>query len=460
MRRRLVVVSAAVTAMVAVAFLAPLFVMVHDLARDRVINRAERDVEEVARVLTLLVPNRTLDEAVEVIGEVSFPTTTVSISTAEGTVLGPAPDDDEELWRAFAGTSFRATVTGGEAVYVPLELPETPTLVIRGFVSSEDLTAGVASSWLTLGGLGLLLTAIATLVADRLGRSIVRPVMSLSESTVALGEGDLSVRVDPDGPPEIREVGVQFNRLAERITALLQSERENAADLSHRLRTPLTAMRLDAEALPQGEAREKVLDDLAELERMVSFVIEEARRPIKTRDEMVDVLAVVRQRIAFWGALADEQGRTITSELPTSQMLVRLGPRDTEALIDAVLENAFAHTPDGTRIHIALEETATRAILRFEDDGPGFPDDQVLERGRSGGSGTGLGLDIVRRTAELVDGRVDIGDGRTLEGAAVVVTLPRVRSGSSVANQPPRGLPQSWPPIPGMGQAASSSSES
>ena len=93
----------------------------------------------------------------------------------------------------------------------------------RDATPDEVLTEGVVRSWVVLGALGVLLTAIAIVVADRLGRSIVRPVLGLSEATVRLGDGDLSVRVLPDGPEEINEAGAQFNRLAERITSLLQS---------------------------------------------------------------------------------------------------------------------------------------------------------------------------------------------------------------------------------------------
>lgn len=440
MRRRLVLVSAAVTAMVAVAFLAPLFLLVRDLVHDRAVSRAERDVEEVARVLALLSPDRSLEEAVAIIGDDPFFTAQISIVTEEGDVLlGPDLGESEDLGPALGpdGESFlNAEIPGGEAVYTPVPLADGPTVVVRGFVPDEVLTDGVVRSWVVLGALGVLLTAIAIVVADRLGRSIVRPVLGLSEATVRLGDGDLSVRVLPDGPEEINEAGAQFNRLAERITSLLQSEREQAADLSHRLRTPLTAVRLDAEALPEGEDKERLLDDLAELERMVSHVIEEARRPMRTGTESVDLNAVVTDRVEFWRPLADEQRRPITIERVDEPLVTRLDHRDAEALIDAALGNIFAHTEEGVAIHIALGSTRGRVILRIEDAGPGFPEMEVLERGTSGGGSTGLGLDIIRRTAELAGGRLDIGKGRTLPGAALVLSLPRVRARAGVLDAP------------------------
>ena len=67
-----------------------------------------------------------------------------------------------------------------------------------------------------------------------------------------LGRGDLDARVEPGGPDEVREVGAALNRLAARISELLAREREEVADLSHRLRTPVTALRLDVESLPEA----------------------------------------------------------------------------------------------------------------------------------------------------------------------------------------------------------------
>lgn len=420
----MVVVSAAVTSMVAIAFLVPLFVLVSDLAYDRAVNRAERDAEGVARVLAVLVPRVGIDEAVADFND-EFSIAGISIIVGDRTVLGDPPSIEEDLTLALGGTAFRDdAVADGVAVYVPVPRTEGPGVVVRAFVSDEMLTEGVTRSWITLGGLGLMLTAIAIFVADRLGRSVVRPVRSLSASTALLGEGDLTARVVPQGPAELREVGSQFNRLAERITMLLQHEREQAADLSHRLRTPLTAVRLDIEALPDGLAKERLLDDLAELERTVSFVIEEARRPIRSQSATSDLSEVVADRIGFWGPLAEDQGRAVSSRIHEFPLPVRFGREDGEAMLDAVLANVFSHTEEGVPIDVALARLADTAILRIEDAGPGFPDTDVIERGRSGGSSTGLGLDIARRTAESAGGSMAVSRGTRLGGAVVELRIP------------------------------------
>ena len=120
-------------------------------------------------------------------------------------------------------------------------------------------------TWLVLAGLGIVLLLLALGVADRLARSMTRPVTDLAATAHRLGSGDLDARATPAALPEVREVATAVNRLAGRIGELLAAEREGAADLAHRLRTPLTALRLDVEALPAAD-RERLLDDVDALE--------------------------------------------------------------------------------------------------------------------------------------------------------------------------------------------------
>jgi signal transduction histidine kinase len=205
---------------------------------------------------------------------------------------------------------------------------------------------------------------------------------------------------------------------------LLQQERETAADLSHQLRTPLTALRLDIEALDNGDVRTRLLDDVDELSRHVDFVIREARREVRRQPGVsTDIIAMVETRLAFWRPLAEEQGRSVAESIPEAQALVDIPGEDAEAMIDALIGNIFAHTPEGSGLAIdaALSDTVSITIA---DDGPGFADGTVVERGVSGSDSTGLGLDIARRTAESAGGTMAIGRSTRLSGAEVVIRLP------------------------------------
>ena len=220
-------------------------------------------------------------------------------------------------------------------------------------------------------------------------------------------------------------MGRAVNRLGERIIELLALEREQAADLSHRLRTPLAALALEADTLHDEADRQRLRSAVRDLTEEVNRVIVQVRqvRPVRM-PEICDATATVRERLAFWSVLAEEQGRPWTSDLPDTEVTVPLPASELGAAVDSLLGNVLAHTPDHTPFHVTLTASDTAAVLVVEDEGPGFPEGPVDRRGLSGGGSTGLGLDIVRRTAERARGRMSTGS-RLGGGAMVQVVLAR-----------------------------------
>jgi signal transduction histidine kinase len=254
-------------------------------------------------------------------------------------------------------------------------------------------------------------------------------VRRLASAAARLGEGDLAQRVEPEGPKEVAAVGQAFNFLADRVGVLLAAERELVADLSHSLRTPLTVLRLEADAIPDATTRNRVRAAVVELEEAVTALIAEARRPI-TEDAGVpiDLAAIAADRVLFWSALADDQGRALTSELETGPIPVRASARDLEAALDALLGNVFEHTPEGTAFGVTVQRAsnAPEVVVIIDDAGPGL-DPARVRRGRSGGGSTGLGLDIARRTAEAAGGRLTI-ERSPLGGARISLVFPTATS--------------------------------
>jgi len=424
-RRRLILVSVAVTSMVVIAFLVPLFILVSDLARDSAVSEAERDAESLARVISVLTVEGELVTAIDTVGVDRIMDVNGSIILPDGRVIGTPIPEEEDLSLASSGSSFIAEAEGGVAVYVPVLTTDGSTAVIRVFVPTEDLEQGVWRSWLVLAGLGVTLVAISAFVADRLGRSMVVPVNELAATANQLGHGDLSARVDPSGPPEVEEVGVELNRLAGQIGRLLQAERETAADLAHRLRTPLTAARLSVDGLDPGPQKERLVADLDELQRTTDFIIREARRPVRREEqEWSDLANVTRDRVTFWSPLASDQNRQVTATITDASAPVAIPRVDAEAVIDALIENVLSHTPEGTPFAVAVDTADGTATLVVEDAGDGFVDASAVERGTSRGDSTGLGLDIVRRTVEESGGTLAIGESMSLGGAGIVVNLP------------------------------------
>lgn len=398
MRRRITLLVAATTSIVLLAFLLPAASLVARVAEARALDAAQAQLQ-------FLTPSVGLDDpeqvAASLIGTSNDLRTGVRL--ADGTWLGDPQQPDIDV----PASAEEIRSDAGILLLQPVRR-EGDTALIEVFVPSEVLRAGVTRTWLVLGGLGLVLLLLALLVADRLARSLTRPVTELADTAHRLGAGDLSARVQPAGPREVREVGTAVNQLARRIGELLTAEREGAADLAHRLRTPLTALRLDVEGLPPGD-RDRLMDDVDALSRGIDEVINEARRPVREGvGAECDATAVVVERAEFWTALAADEGRSLQIEWQATPLPVRVPAADLAAAVDALLGNVFAHTPEGTGMLVDVRaRDGGGASIAVSDEGPGLPEDAV-ERGRSGGGSTGLGLDIARRTAEASGGSMRI----------------------------------------------------
>lgn len=423
MRRQLLLTVAASTLVVLTVFLAPLAWLIRSSTADRATNEAVLAVQPLAAVVGVS-DVATLRLAVDQVRSAVHEPVTVFLG--DGQILGDQRPRSDAVSLAGSGRAFSADLPGGaREVLIPVLGRSEGAAVVRVEIPHSKLTKGVMRTWGLLAGLALVLLVLALLVADRLARSFLRPVHSLTETAARLGAGDLTARVIPGGPAEVAEAGHAVNRLATRIEALLRAERESVADLSHRLRTPVTALRLDAEELRAPEERERMTQDVAELSRAIDRVITEARRPVREGvTASCDAVEVVRTRAAFWQVLADDTDRRMEVVSPDEPLPVRLAEPDLADALDALLGNVFAHTPDGAGVWVRLtRRSGGGALLIVEDEGPGLPDEQVLRRGESKAGSSGLGLDIARRSAEASGGWLRVGTRTGGTGLRVTMEL-------------------------------------
>ncbi|WP_200308997.1 sensor histidine kinase [Streptomyces adelaidensis] len=433
MRWALVKVCVAVTTMVVVAFAVPLGLVVKELARDRAFSDAEREAAAIAPALSITNDREQLERVV------------ASAGADDGLAVHLPADGDGaaaiDLGRQRASGADIATVRklgrasttevpGGSTLLQPTAIGSGGIAVVEVYVPESEVSHGVAMAWAVLAGVGAALIVGSVAVADRLGVRMVRPARRLVESAHELGEGQLGVRVPEEGPKELRLAAVAFNAMADQVVQLLANERELAADLSHRLRTPLTVLRLNTASLGDGPAAEQTRAAVEQLEREVDTIIRTAREA-KPQTAAAgpgagcDAAEVVRERMAFWSALAEDEGRTWRLAGVERPVRIPVARADLAAALDVLLGNVFRHTAQGTAFAVDVHNGEDAVIVLVSDAGPGIADPgAAMARGRGSGSdgSTGLGLDIVRRLAESTGGDVRLGPS-VLGGAEVRVWI-------------------------------------
>ncbi|MEU5403982.1 HAMP domain-containing sensor histidine kinase [Streptomyces sp. NPDC005963] len=438
MRWALVKVSLAVTTMVVVAFAVPLGLVIKEMARDRAFSNAERQAAAIAPALSITTDPHSLKVALlsTQAGEagrmaIHLPADAPGEEIGEIIEVGIGRARQADLQTAAGGQGSITEVPGGSSLLMPTASRTDPIAIVEVFVPAADVTRGVTTAWLVLAGVGVALVVGSVAVADRLGVRMVQPAQRLAGAAHDLGEGELGARVPEEGPTELRSAAIAFNAMADQVVQLLANERELAADLSHRLRTPLTVLRLNAASLGEGPAADQTRSAVEQLEREVDIIIRTAREAKPQTTAPIgpgagcDASEVVRERMDFWSALAEDEGRKVRVAGVDRPVRIPVARPELAAALDALLGNVFRHTSEGTAFSVDVHNGEDAVIVLVSDAGPGIADPAAaMARGNSGNrdGSTGLGLDIVRRVAESTGGDVRIGRS-VLGGTEVRVWL-------------------------------------
>ena len=262
-----------------------------------------------------------------------------------------------------------------------------------------------------------------------LSRWAAKPLARLGATARSLGDGDLRARAPADGPAEVRDLAVTFNTMAGRLETLVHGHRVMLADVSHQLRTPLAALRLQLEALAAEAGAGSAefwapLSEVARLGRMVDGLLAVARAENATPDiVLVSVSEVVAERTAAWSPVADDQGITLRADILLSARL-GLGEGYLEQILDNLIANAIEATAASGRITVTAAPTARGARVTVADNGPGMSqadmDRAFLRFASTNPRGSGLGLAIVYRLAAVGGGGAELSQ---TPGGGLTVTV-------------------------------------
>ena len=368
------------------------------------------------------------------------------------------------------------TINGDDYLAVGVYLAAHDAGYFEAF--SLDATESTLTAILTalaLGAAGTLL--LASLFGLATSRRLLAPLKQVADAAEDIASGGLDTRLAPESDPDLDRLAGSFNEMADAVQARIEREARFASDVSHELRSPITALSaavevLDARRDDIPERTQQALDVVvSQVRRFDSMVIDllELSRLDAGRAELnvddVDLVDLTRRIAARYGApdvpieSGDENGHQ-----PGVPLVVTIDRVRYERILGNLLDNAATH--GGGAVRIELRTVVPNGVLiAVEDAGPGVTNSErqrIFERFARGSAarsriGTGLGLALVAEHAAAMGGSARVED-RLGGGARFVVELPRHVEGRIVANPtPPHGIaPIAPPPAPTKVQPARS----
>lgn len=311
---------------------------------------------------------------------------------------------------------------------------------------------GTLAIWLAVSALGivqagsvvrlasvavLLLVAIAVATAVRGVRRLAWPLGDVVNAASRIEAGDFTVRVPERGPRELRSVARAFNAMTARLRANEERRRSFLADVTHELRTPLSVIRGQAEAIADGvypgdaDHLAPIIDAARTLEVLAddlrTLALSETGSLVLAR-EHVDPVALVHDAVAALQTQADAATVALTTETGPNVPMADLDPARIRSVIGNLVSNALRHTPSGGAIQVSVRRSDGGIGVTVTDTGDGIPPEllpHVFERfvRAPGSPGSGLGLAIARDIVGAHGGTITI-ESQQGSGTSVRLWLP------------------------------------
>lgn len=322
------------------------------------------------------------------------------------------------------------------------DISVTGAIVLRASVRSA--ANDVAGMWAVIGGGAVLAGIACTGLALVVSRWVLRPVRELEDGMRATAAGTARAHVRPTGPPELRALETEFNRMSDAVADAAAQQRRLVADASHQLRNPMTALRLRMDTLgvtPELSGSSTYHSAMTEVERLESLLDgllaqaiadSKAIEPAGADRPGRDLATVVGERMLAWQSAADHAGVALRGPADVPVITAACPDGDLAQILDVLLDNAIKYAGRGATVAVDVLGGPDDVRLRVADDGPGLTVEQFALATRrfwrgdhNGAKGTGLGLSIAESLVAAGGGRLTLGVADP-HGLAVHIELPVV----------------------------------
>ncbi|HEY4461524.1 MAG TPA: HAMP domain-containing sensor histidine kinase [Streptosporangiaceae bacterium] len=423
LRHRVLVSIMTVTVFAVVLFTLPLGIAVQRLYRSEAVTALQRDAARAAAVVPDTIPGRGLSVPSR---PSSFRTLGV-YDTAGRRVAGSGPGRSV-LAANGAKAQVRDAVEGVDlAVIAPIPSDQKAVGTVRAAVPYSIVTDRVHQAWAAMGLLAFLAVALAAVLARRQAVRLAAPLERLTLVARALGDGDFTVRAERFGVREADTASQALEDTATQLGQLLQRERAFSSDVSHQLRTPLTALTVGLESAlsrPDADLRAALGDALSRSDHLRSTVEELLsliRRPGHAA-QPIDLTALIDDVRARWhGPLAAHARRLVMRAEPDLPRC--LAPAAAvRQIVDVLVGNALGHGA-GT-VTVDVHDVGSGAAIDVADEGPGLAGDpdELLAGSAERADGHGRGLPLARALADAAGGRLVV--RRAAPGPVFSLLLP------------------------------------
>tara|TARA_S200000501_G_scaffold372440_1_gene417464 strand:+ start:1124 stop:2443 length:1320 start_codon:yes stop_codon:yes gene_type:complete len=288
-------------------------------------------------------------------------------------------------------------------------------LVPRDRVSSSS--ARLFGLWITLPALIMVLISLIFL------KNQTRPITALARAAERFGKGEQIEEFKPSGAAEIRQAGLEFDRMRKRINRHLNQRSEMLSGISHDLRTPLTRMKLQTAFIKDKELSLKLTEDINEMEKMLNEYLQFTSLSYKEKDELFNISLLIEEIIEKY------DNKNISKNL-TPRVYFNGRKNLIKRCINNLIDNSIKYA---NKVNIEISKKNTNLFIKIEDDGPGIPENEYdnvfkpfykIDKSRADSkSSVGLGLSISSDIIRSHGGNIKL-EKSSLNGLGVKIFLP------------------------------------